>query len=185
MSILFARDSEDLACPFKLPFCSSSNTLGPGPAMNAAAMESVQYSDPTLRDPNAALDRYNRHIAPEMILGGIFVGVLVFFALGLWIALDSGLRARLKRWMRCGARRKEVAAPNSPGGRSDLTRVNTRVDDDVERAMKMPLNRSSVSRMPSPLRQTSTEGKAEESAAYDSRDGQTVPMLPALSLSAH
>ena len=143
--------------------------------MNAAsAKESIQYDDPSVRNPNAALNKYDTRMAPEMIIGTVLVVVLCLFAFGLWIFLDKGLRIRLRRWMTCGWRRKEAGggqtAPYSPGGLSDMSRTGTAVEEDLESAMRMPLPHAHVSRLPSPLRQNMTETK-------NSQPGQPVPIL--------
>lgn len=178
---LFARDSTDSTdskrCPFILPYCETN--IGPGPAiMNAAATakESIQYNEPSLRDPNAALDKYAHRMAPEMIIGAVFVAILVSFALGLWIVLDKGLRARLRRWLVCG-RQKEAGGMRitgkSPAAPRSLSRDSTAVED-IESAMSMPSHHPFASRLPSPLRQNTTETKTVQSARMAS-----VPLLPA------
>lgn len=172
----FTRNSKyPKNCPFILPFCETN--LGPGPAiMNAAsAKESIQYNDPSLRDPNAALDKYDHRMAPEMIIGAVLVAILVSFALGLWITLDKGLRARLLGWSMCGGQRKEAnearTVGNSPCAPPLMSRNSTAGEEDLESAMRMPLHTTHVSRLPSPLRQNTTETK-------NSQSGQTMPALP-------
>lgn len=172
---IFARESDKYDCPPILPFCRTSY-LGPGPAMNAAsAKETIQYSDPTLRDPNAALDKYNHRMGPAMTIGVVLVVLLAVFAFGLLIILDKNFRARLRGWMprsmRCG-RRKEAGKTTSINN-SDITRVNT-VVDNLERGMKMPNTVPvSVRGMSSPLRRDTTEGKKE----VESQPGHSVPVL--------
>lgn len=145
--------------------------------MNAAsAKESIQYSDPTLRDPNAALDKYNHRMGPAMTIGVVLVVLLAVFAFGLLIILDKNFRARLRGWMprsmRCG-RTKEAGKTTSINNFSDITRVNT-VVDNLERGMKMPnAVPVSVKGMPSPLRRDTTEGKEED----ESQPGHSVPVL--------
>ena len=57
---------------------------GPGPAVNAAASaNSVSGTDPTLRDPNAALQYYTQRTSPEVVVGVIFIVLLVLFGLAL------------------------------------------------------------------------------------------------------
>lgn len=186
---VFTRDTDALDCPFLRPFCETN--LGPGPAMmNAATAGSketvdIQYSDPTLRNPNAALDLYNARMAPEIIIGTVVVVLLVLFALGLWVALDERLRKRVKGWARCAGKRKDTNSkgeggkvPNSPGACSNLsglTRVNTRMDD-VETGSRVCTSPSRMSTrgLPSPLRQDTTEGVKEEA---ESQPGLTVPAL--------
>lgn len=170
---VFARDSEKADCPAILPFCRT-NSLGPGPAMmNAAsAKESIQYSDPTLRDPNAALDKYDHRMSPAMTLGAVFVGLLVVFGIGLLIALDKNLRNKLRKWMSCG-RRKEADETKTIIHSSGSTRVNTPTDD-IERTMTKPIAVAvSVRGMPSPLRRETTEDKKEA----ESQPGHSIPVL--------
>ncbi|KIP12006.1 hypothetical protein PHLGIDRAFT_124433 [Phlebiopsis gigantea 11061_1 CR5-6] len=167
---IFTREHNMHDCPATLPFCGPA-FLGPGPAINANAasakesMQEIPLSDPALRDPNAALNKYDHRMAPAMIIGGVFVILLVAFGVGLLITLDKGVRRAVCRWMSCG-RRKETDGTKSPASdRSDITRVNTPVDD-VERGMaqRMSFNAPSVIGMPSPLRQESIEGKLEDGA---------------------
>ncbi|EKM60998.1 uncharacterized protein PHACADRAFT_247284 [Phanerochaete carnosa HHB-10118-sp] len=150
--------------------------------MNAASAKgNMQYNDPSLRNPNAALDKYDHRMAPEMIVGAIFVAILVSFAIGLWIALDKNLRARLRRWMTCGWRKEDNgtrSAENSLGVQSNMSRISTTsMEEDLESAMRMPLHRPHVSHMPSPLRQNTTETKSLSPLL-----AQIAP-LPALSVS--
>lgn len=179
---IFAREHNMHGCPAILPFCGPA-FLGPGPAINANAasakesMQEIPLSDPALRDPNAALNKYDHRMAPAMIIGGVFVILLVAFGIGLLITLDKGVRRTVGRWMSCGRRRKETDLMKSPASdRSDITRVNTPVND-VERGMgqRMSFNAPpSVIGMPSPLRQESMEGKSEDGAP-------AVPLLHARS----
>ncbi|GJE86062.1 hypothetical protein PsYK624_021420 [Phanerochaete sordida] len=180
---LFARESTQ-HCPFILPFCES--TIGPGPAiMNAAtAKESIQYNDPSLRDPNAALDKYAHRIAPEMILGIVFVALLVCFALALWVILDKSVRARLRRVVACG-RRKGAGVAHSPEAQPSMSRASTATAaGDLESAvtpMKLAPHRPRVSRMPSPLRQDSSrETKSGQSAQLPLAQLPSAPLLPSL-----
>lgn len=75
-------------------FCR--NPITPEPSANAA--ESLPTSDPSQRNPNAALDDYKRRTSVETLLGIIFVLCVVCVAVGLWIGFDKELRRRLLRW---------------------------------------------------------------------------------------
>lgn len=168
---VFTRDSDKYDCPYFHSFCETN--LGPGPAiLNAASAQpdkervGIEYSDPTLRNPNAALDSYNSRMAPEVVIGVVLVVLLVLFAVGLWVSLDERPRKKVKQWMRCAGKRKaadvddeKVLNSPSPSARSDLTRVNTRADDAGNvLGIQVPLARTSTRGMPSPLRNDATEG---------------------------
>lgn len=167
---IFARESTMHDCPVSLPLCGPA-PLGPGPAINAnvatakESMQEIPFSDPTLRDPNAALNKYDHRMAPAMILGGVFVILLVAFGLGLLVTLDKDLRRKVGRWMSCGRRQGADGMKSPASDRSDITRVNTAVHD-VERGMsqRMSFNAPSVRGVPSPLRQESMKGKSEDGA---------------------
>lgn len=131
--------------------------IGPGPAMvggsgtnnaaansNAAQSVPIPLPDPSERNPDAALNNYVDQLGPELVAGVVFVVFIVIVGLVLWLKFDKDSRRRLQRWttvaVSCCRRRKGVRETDveegaaSPGAWSDVTRVNTRMDENAMRA---------------------------------------------------
>lgn len=183
MSLKLTRDDSDDNTDFM-------QMAGPGPAVNAAASaNSITGGDPTLRDPNAALDYYTQRTSPEIIVGVVFIVILTLFGLTLWIALDKDVRKKLRAWgaaaaARCrGTKTPKVAAAAqtrpmerqiSDSARSDVTQVGR----DLESGLKTKPDAPTLK----PTASQNSEKVVPAGTRSDMSVTVTVPALPSLAL---
>ncbi|KAF7791907.1 hypothetical protein EIP86_002932 [Pleurotus ostreatoroseus] len=179
--LLFRRDAvvHGVNCAFT--FCHSP--LPTHPTTNEAE-GTPDAGDPSLRDPNAALDDYKRRMNVETVLGIIFVLAVVCVAAGLWIGLDKELRKRLLRW---GAATKAfVLGRNRAPAKNIITNPtpypprNTNTDATVGNA-DMPLGPERTMRvMPCVLESKSASRSIAGSSIAEKKERESIEGLPVL-----